>query len=101
MIEGEIRRCGSGGPIAVSSKLGWLSGPFVASNIGECSMNLAVTHVLKIDIDVGDDLLSRKLEKLWDFDSVGVIENEKYVYDKFVENIIVMRLNCPSKKPAT
>ena len=85
LIEGEIRRCGSGGAMAVSSKLGWLmSGPFVASNVDECSMNLAVTHVMKINID----LLSGKVEKFWDLDSVGDIENEKSVYDKFVENIV-------------
>ena len=64
VIEGEIRRCGSGGPIAVNSKLGWmLRGPFVASNVDECSLNLAVTHVMKINIDVGDDVLSRKVER--------------------------------------
>ena len=49
-----------------------MSGPFVISNVDECSMNLAMTHVLKINIDVGDNLLSRKVEKFWDLDSVCV-----------------------------
>ena len=88
VLEGEIKRCSTGGPIAVNSKLGWLlSGPFEDTKVDECSMNLAVTHVMKINVDVGDDVLSKQVEKFWELDSVGVIENEKSVYDKFVEDI--------------
>ena len=53
IIEGELRRLCSDGLTAVCSKLGWLlSGPFNVSHCKEsCSMNLAITHVLRVAVE--------------------------------------------------
>ena len=52
IIEGELRRLISDGLTAVHLKLGWLlSGPFDVSHCKEsCSMNLAITHVLRVTV---------------------------------------------------
>ena len=90
VLEGETIQ-GSGGLIALKSKLGWLlSGPFDSSKINDCSVNLAVTHVLKISTKVNEnvDLLSRNVEKFWDLDTLGIVDKEPSVYEKFVDDII-------------
>ena len=90
VLEGEMIRCGSGGLIALKSKLGWLlSGPFDSSKINDCSVNLAVTHVLKISTEVNEnvDLLNRNVEKFWDLDTLGIVDKEPSVYEKFVDDI--------------
>ena len=62
---------------------------FDSSKINDCSVNLAVTHVLKISTEVIEnvDLLSRKVEKFWDLDTLGIADKEPSVYEKFVDDI--------------
>ena len=72
----------------MNSQLGWLlSGPYNSSGVGSSGVNLAVTHVLRVRVDRTDNELSRKVEKFWDLDSVGVVDKELSVYEKFISDI--------------
>ena len=85
-----MRRLSSDGLTAVRSKLGWLlSGPFDVSHCKEtCSMNLAITHVLRVAVESKEKhLLSQKFERFWDLDTIGIVEKEKSVYKIFLDNI--------------
>ena len=95
IVEGEIRK-GSAGPVAISSKLGWLlSGPVVACNENEISSFINVVSNLAIDIfpsaaEVTDE--SREivdaLSEFWKHESSGLhetdekVQNEKTKADK-------------------
>ena len=71
---------------AVSSKLDWLlSGPFDVSHCNEgCSMNLAITHVLRIAVESKEKHpLSEKIEKFWNLDTMGIVEKERSVMKIF------------------
>ena len=90
ITEGELRRLSSDGLTAVRSKLGWLlSGPFDVSHCKEgCSMNLAITHVLRIAVESKEKyLLSEKIEKFWNLDTIGIVEKERSVYENFLDDI--------------
>ena len=83
IIDGETKRGNKGGPVAISSKLGWiLSGPIENKHYTDCAVNL--THVMKISMpNTEGELLHEVVEKFWNLDSVGIKENEKSVYEKF------------------
>ena len=64
IVEGEIKRENNEKLIALKSKLGWLlSGPRTTTRPVEVSVNLAMTHVLKVDIALKDEALSDKINK--------------------------------------
>ena len=51
IVEGEIKKKNNERLIALKSKLGWLlSGPLTTTRPVAVSVNLATTHVLKVDI---------------------------------------------------
>ena len=81
-----MRRLSSYGLTAVRSKLGWLlSGPFDVSHCKEgCSMILAITHVLRIAVESKEKHpLSKKIEKFWNLDTIGIVEKERSVMKFF------------------
>ena len=85
-----MRRLSSYGLTAVRSKLGWLlSGPFDVSHCKEsCSMNLAITHVLRVTVwSKEKHPLSGKIERFWNLDTIGIIEKERSVHEKFLDDI--------------
>ena len=85
-----MRRLSSYGLTAVRSKLGWLlSGPFDVSHCKEsCSMNLAITHVLRVAVESKEKHpLSEKIERFLDLDTIGIAEKERSVYGKFLDDI--------------
>ena len=88
VVNGEIQRCTENGLVAISSKLGWIfSGPIKEGLETITAANL-VTHVMKVGIEINDECeISKKIDKFWELDSMGVVPNESSVYDKFVENI--------------
>ena len=87
LVTGHIRR-GSSGPIAVSTKLGWvLSGP-VASTVHNASSTCLVTHTLRVDGFTQDsEVLEDRLKSFWELESFGISKSDCSVYDKFGSSI--------------
>ena len=74
-------------PIAIHTKVGWvLSGP---ADQQEVAVNLTFTstHALKVDAYPVEPTLEGRLKQFWDLESLGVMRDEKSVYDKFVQQI--------------
>ena len=79
---------GQGGPVAVSTKVGWvLSGP--VENLPReklSSIQFSSTHVLRTESRVVDDTLQGDLDRLWDLDSVGIRDKDT-VLEAFEKNL--------------
>ena len=90
IVDGEIKRCGSDGLVAVNSKLGWLlSGPY--NGYDSSAVNLASTHVMMIESrDEQDSSLNNQVERFWDLDTVGIKNNEASVYTEFLDNVKIV-----------
>ena len=82
IVGDEKKRFGpSGELVAISSKLGWvLSGP--------CDIPDSATssHALLVGYEE-EESLSKQVAKFWDLDSLGIVENEKSVYDGFLDEV--------------
>ena len=88
-INGQIIK-GDNGPVALSSKLGYiLSGPVNKEGSGEISTNLVQTHVLRFDCEIVDNKLEtdKTLKSFWKSENIGIQGIEKSVYDEFNNNI--------------
>ena len=93
IANGEVKR-GASGPVAMNTKFGWtLSGPVEnAPRSDTHSVNLAATHVLRIDThrdetDVQDMELNEKLRTFWELESIGIRQEENSVLETFNETI--------------
>ena len=88
LVTGEIRR-GSSGPMAIQTKVGWvLSGP--TSGL-ETSINLSLcntTHTLMTVVTVCgtglEQVLDEQLKWFWDLETLGIVDGESGVHEKFV-----------------
>ena len=83
-MEDKTVRGEPGQPVAISTKVGWLlSGPVEAQPREKLSsINSQSTRVLRVESEsVKDDL-----DKLWDFDSVGIRERVS-VQEEFEQNV--------------
>ena len=90
IVDGEVKRCSSNGATILKLKLGWLlSGPYDSSKVSDCSMNLAVIHALKVSMESEKEVesLSRKVDRFWDLDTIGIAKKETSVHEKFVDDI--------------
>ena len=90
VVEGETKRCGTEGLVAINSKLGWLlSGPYEWNNQDSAAVNLATTHVLSIEFNEEQEeaLLSSEIEKFWNLDTVGIKHNETSVYERIMDEV--------------
>ena len=89
LVDGSIIRGYPSEPVALSTKLVYvLSGPTPGFSSSSSTVNLTVTHVLKIEARVvNSDPLSSELNKFWDYETLGIREQENSLYDNFVEDI--------------
>ena len=93
IVGDEKQRHGEAGElVAVNSKLGWLlSGPCMAPSIENDVRNdvttLTTTHTLMVEYENDDDELSSKISNFWSLDAIGIVENEKYVYERFLDEV--------------
>ena len=88
LVTGETRR-GSSGPVAISTRLGWvLSGP-TASSPPEASSACLMTHTLRVDGQPQDSLmLDERLKSFWELESFGITqEAECSIHEDFTSNI--------------
>ena len=87
LVTGGVCR-GSGGPTAILTKLGWvLSGPTHFEELDHCSMNLVMTHVLRVDTQQNDSKYLDDTLRFWDLESLGIHETETTMYDEFASDI--------------
>ena len=81
-MTGEILR-GSGGPIAVNTRLGWvLSGPVELA--GLTTVNIVSTHRLRID---SKEKIDATLRAFWELESLGVKNEVDPVQHQFTKSI--------------
>ena len=87
VVDGETKRCGNDGLVAVNSRLGWvLSGPYQWKNPDAEAVNL-ITHVLNVQCYEEEKLLSAQVEKFYHLDTIGIAENEMSVYERFLTDV--------------
>ena len=79
----------------MNTRVGWtLSGPVENAPLSEThSVNLAATHVLRIDtgryaMDVHGMELGVKLRTFWELESIGIKQEENSVLETFKETVI-------------
>ena len=82
----ESRRGEPGEPVAVRTSLGWvLSGPLKGKTLNPSEI-FVVNHVHDIFNDTSRKEIDGNLNKLWDFDSLGIRENDS-VRENVIDNI--------------
>ena len=93
IANGEVKR-GESGPVAMNTRFGCtLSGPDENAPRSEThSVNLAATHVLRIDtrrdeMDVHQMELDEKLRTFWELESIGIKQEENSVLETFKETV--------------
>ena len=91
LVTGEVRR-GNYGPMAIHTKIGWvLSGPTsglaTSVNLSACT----TTHTLMTTGTVCttglEQDLDEQLKKFWDLETLGIVDGESMVHEKFVQQI--------------
>ena len=89
IVGGTVKRDDHSGLIAISSKLGWLiSGP-VKEKINKCHVNVASTHVMKIEWETSERIqLSEPISKFWYLDMIGINDDEPSVYEEKFYNSV-------------
>jgi len=76
LVTGGVCR-GDNVPTGIHTKLGWvLSGPAKLNDKGPSYTNLATTHVL-----LGDTQLGNRLRSFWVLETLGIWGPEKTIYD--------------------
>ena len=84
LVTGVIRR-GKDGPLALETKVGWvLSGPIETE---DTTVSLVATHAMRTDSYPVQQTLDDQLKRFWDLESLGIVGDEKSVYDQFIQRI--------------
>ena len=97
LVTGKVKMGKTGKPVAIETKFGWvLNGPLneKASQGHVTVVNETKTHVLnlcfeptKMSDPTKPESLDTDLKKLWDLETLGIIQNEKSMYDHFIKSI--------------
>ena len=86
LVTGRIVR-GKSGPTAIHTKVGWiLSGPVDQQEV-TTNLSLTSTHTLRIDAYPVGSSLDDCLKQFWELESLGIMEGETSMYEKFVQRI--------------
>ena len=88
LVTGSVCRSGKG-PTAIHTKLGWvLSGPTLSNREVRCSVNLTTTHVLRVNTHQDETTgLDEQLRSFWELESLGILGEERTLYDDFTGSI--------------
>ena len=102
LMTGEVMVSATG-PVAMNGKLGWvISGPSSCDRESDRASTL-VTHTLRVGAEVGTKKLDKALQRFWDLESIGIIDDEKQVFDQFRDHISFMgdryEVSLPWKDP--
>ena len=80
---------GTHGPVANQTKLSWvLSGPALPEKLSQCSTNLVITHVLKIDAQTLSNESWNQMHSR-DLESLGIVGEDRTLYDEFINTITI------------
>lgn len=80
---------GTHGPVANQTKLSWvLSGPALPEKLSQCSTNLVITHVLKIDAQTLSNESWNQMHSC-DLESLGIVGEDRILYDEFINTIMI------------
>ena len=90
LVTGSVRR-NERGPTAIHTKLGWvLCGPTDTPLVEHTSSCTVTTHSLRADSQptcTETTQLSEQLRAFWELESLGIVEEEKTLYDEFAATI--------------
>jgi hypothetical protein len=90
LVTGKVLK-GAHGPTAIKTHLGWvLSGPVEGVTDEDTVVNVVnanTTTMLKVDAFSEPEGLEVGLRRFWELESLGVLEDEQSVYDKFTQEI--------------
>ena len=97
LVTGKVKMGKTGEPVAIETKFGWvLNGPLneKASQGHVTVVNETKTHVLNLCFEptkISDltkpESLEIDLKKLWDLETLGIIQNEKSMHGHFIKSI--------------
>ena len=87
MVTGQVVR-GDSGPTAIYTKVRWvLSGPATQTEFA-VNLTCASTHALKVEACHSAKVaLDDCLKRFWDLESLGIVSEETFVHEKFVQKI--------------
>ena len=77
---------GEGGPVAVSTKVGWVLSVENLPQEKLSSIQFLSTHVLRVDSRETENTLQMDLQRLWDLDPVGIRDGDT-VHKAFEKNL--------------
>ena len=90
LVTGSVRR-NERGPTAIHTKLGWvLCGPTDTPLVEHTSSCTVTTHSLRADSQptcTETTQLSEQLRAFWELESLGIVEEEKTLYDEFAATV--------------
>ena len=90
IMNGEVR-CGTTGPVTISTKLGWVlsgPGPTLHSGIETPVLSLIATQTVMAEPEsLSNRDSSNQLRAFWELDSLGILSSDISVHDRFKENI--------------
>ena len=91
LVEGTVIKGGPCEPVALATKLGYvLSGrtTVMVNDESSNSVNLTATHVLKVETNVvKSDKLASEVRRFWDYESLGILDENLPLYDKFLYEV--------------
>ena len=91
LVTGKIKRGKEEDLVAIETDFGWvLNGPIneKIANTHVALVHEAPAHVMNVCCEPTKiECLENDLNKLWDLETLGIKQNEKPNYDRFIENI--------------
>ena len=88
LVTGSICRSEKG-PTAIGTKFGWvLSGPADPDQCRSTHAGVATTHMLRADSQPTESTqLTEQLRSFWELESLGILDEEKTLYDEFTGTV--------------
>lgn len=88
LVTGSICRSEKG-PTAMETKFGWvLSGPANSDQHSSTHANVVTTHMLRVDSQPTESTqLTEQLRSFWELESLGILDEEKTLYDEFTGTV--------------
>lgn len=100
LVSKTVKNDDESGLVAIKSVFGWLINGPVNSNINDTQTNLVRSHVMLITSEsTEDESLNQSINRFFDLDTVGIVENETSVSDEFKDEIKLSNSRYTVKLP--
>ena len=100
LVTGNVKFGNPGEPVRVETKFGWvLNDPLKGEDVNGLSntnfVNEISSHILFINSDQKSESLGleNKLDRFWDLESIGILDNKKHSQEHFIESIYLNEKN--------